>query len=146
MDNYKHILVAVDLHPACDEFTVKAAASLANKYQSRLSILHAVEAINAYGATQAYAVLLEIEKQMMEESQVNLRKLSEKYNIPTGNQIVEMGSPKIVIIEFANKLGADLIVVGSHGRHGVKALLGSTADSVMHHARCDVMAVRLKDE
>ncbi|WP_292363901.1 universal stress protein, partial [Methylophaga sp. UBA1464] len=40
----------------------------------------------------------------------------------------------------------DLIVVGSHGRKGIKMLLGSTANAILHHARCDVLAVRLLDE
>ena len=40
----------------------------------------------------------------------------------------------------------DLIVIGSHGRHGLALLLGSTANSVLHHARCDVLAVRLQNQ
>ncbi|MEO1899758.1 MAG: universal stress protein, partial [Methylococcales bacterium] len=40
----------------------------------------------------------------------------------------------------------DLIVVGSHGRHGLALLLGSTANGVLHHAVCDVLAVRLSDD
>ena len=45
-----------------------------------------------------------------------------------------------------NKLeeaGADIIVVGSHGRHGLALLLGSTANGVLHGASCDVLAVRV---
>ena len=38
----------------------------------------------------------------------------------------------------------DLIVVGSHGRHGLALLLGSTANDVLHGAPCDVLAVRLQ--
>ena len=38
----------------------------------------------------------------------------------------------------------DLIVVGSHGRHGLALLLGSTANDVLHGAPCDVLAVHLK--
>ncbi|HHQ41669.1 MAG TPA: universal stress protein, partial [Chromatiales bacterium] len=38
---------------------------------------------------------------------------------------------------------ADLIVLGSHGRRGLTRLLGSTADAVLHSARCDVLAVRI---
>jgi len=36
------------------------------------------------------------------------------------------------------------IVVGSHGRHGLALLLGSTANDILHGAPCDVLAVRLK--
>jgi nucleotide-binding universal stress UspA family protein len=53
------------------------------------------------------------------------------------------GSPKVVIIEEAEKFGADLIVVGSHG-HGSFAgfLLGSVSQSVALHAKCSVEIVR----
>ena len=40
---------------------------------------------------------------------------------------------------------ARLIVVGSHGRHGLALLLGSTANGVLHHAKCDVLAVRIQE-
>ena len=43
----------------------------------------------------------------------------------------------------ADEAGADLIVVGSHGRHGLALLLGSTANGVLHGAMCDVLAVRV---
>jgi universal stress protein A len=55
------------------------------------------------------------------------------------------GSPKSEICLLAEREQVDLIVVGSHGRHGLSLLLGSTANSVLHYARCDVMAVRLLD-
>ena len=58
---------------------------------------------------------------------------------------MEIGSPKAEIIRIAEDMGADLIVVGSHGRHGIALLLGSTAASVVHHAKCDVLAVRLRE-
>jgi universal stress protein A len=57
---------------------------------------------------------------------------------------IEMGSPKAEIIRIAREQRVDLIVLGSHGRHGLSLLLGSTASSVIHHAECDVLAVRLQ--
>jgi universal stress protein A len=42
-------------------------------------------------------------------------------------------------------LNVDLIVVGSHGRHGLQLILGSTANAVLHHASVDVIAVRVKE-
>jgi len=43
------------------------------------------------------------------------------------------------------KHNTDLVIVGSHGRHGVRLLLGSTANAVLHGAECDVLAVRVQD-
>ena len=54
------------------------------------------------------------------------------------------GVAKTEIIKFAKKLEADLIVVGSHGAHGIKGILGETATGVLHKAKCDVFVVRVK--
>jgi universal stress protein A len=58
---------------------------------------------------------------------------------------VELGSPKAEITRVAEEQGVDLIVVGSHGRLGLELLLGSTANGVLHAAKCDVLAVRVKE-
>lgn len=56
--------------------------------------------------------------------------------------VLDTGSAKREIVSLAERLGADLIVLGSHGRQGAGAWLGSTSDGVMHRARCDVLTVR----
>ena len=47
------------------------------------------------------------------------------------------------VAEVAKKLGADLIVLGTHGQSGVQLLLGSTASSVLHGIECDLLAVKV---
>ena len=54
------------------------------------------------------------------------------------------GQPRQEIHQLASEQQCDLIVVGSHGRHGLALLLGSTANDLLHGAPCDVLAVRLK--
>jgi universal stress protein A len=56
------------------------------------------------------------------------------------------GRPESEIQRTAQSVGADVIVVGSHGRHGLALLLGSTANGVLHGASCDVLAVRVGQE
>jgi len=58
---------------------------------------------------------------------------------------VEIGNPKAEIVRVASEKDIDLIVIGTHGRHGIGLLLGSTATGVIHHAHCDVLTVRLKE-
>ncbi len=43
-------------------------------------------------------------------------------------------------------MDADLIVLGTHGRHGLGLILGSTANGVLHGASCDVLAVRIDND
>jgi nucleotide-binding universal stress UspA family protein len=52
------------------------------------------------------------------------------------------GNPEQEIVEIARSWGADLIVVGSHGRGFWGRLLGSVSDGVLHHAPCSVLVVR----
>jgi len=54
-----------------------------------------------------------------------------------------MGAPSRMIIESATNWGADLIVVGSHGRgFWGRVMLGSVSDAILHHAPCSVLVVR----
>jgi universal stress protein A len=144
MSVYSTILLAVDLHPEHDDFIVKRAMEFAKECHAKLYILHVVEGIHAYGAAQGYEIILEVENQIQREAAKSLNELANKYNIPTDNQFIEKGVPKLVILAQAKKLHADLIIVGSHGKHGIRALLSSTADGVAHHALCDVLEIRAK--
>lgn len=142
---YRSILLAVDLHPICDKYTAARAAELAKQNGATLSIVHAIEHINAYGVAQAYPTVIDLEEQMVKEARHLLGQFADKYGVPLSQQLVEVGSPKVVILDYAEKIKADLIVMGSHGRHGISMLLGSTANAVLHHALCDVLAVRIKE-
>lgn len=58
---------------------------------------------------------------------------------------VVQGDPRVAIVDTAHAVGADLIVVGSHGRSGlVKLVLGSVASHVVSHAPCSVLVVKKK--
>ncbi len=76
-------------------------------------------------------------------------KLEEKYDVLRVNISGEVlfGSPDSRIVETAEEMGADLIVLGSHGyKQWERLLLGSTSDSVVHHAHCSVLVVRTAAE
>ena len=56
---------------------------------------------------------------------------------------VELGDPRDLIVRAAESVGADLVVVGSHGRTGLpRLLMGSVASYVVSHAPCDVMVIK----
>ncbi|MEQ1606707.1 MAG: universal stress protein [Pyrinomonadaceae bacterium] len=60
---------------------------------------------------------------------------------------VQFGSPGSRIVETAEEIGADLIVIGSHGyKQWERLLLGSVSNSVVHHAPCSVLVVRIPAE
>ncbi len=147
MESYKHILLAADFSEH-GEAVADRARDLADKYQAKLSIVHVMDNLlitdAAYGSTIPFD--LDLTAELMAAAKKRLAKLAEKLNIAEDCRWMEMGSPKLEIIRIAEENKVDLIVVGSHGRHGFALLLGSTANGVLHHARCDVLAVRLHDE
>lgn len=146
MSLYKQILIAVDLHPDCDDTIIQRGIEIAKINNAKVAIVHAVEHIGAYGVAEAYSAVVDVEAQLADDARKELAKIGEKFNVPANAQFLETGAPKSVVLHKANEIKADLIVVGSHGRHGLQLLLGSTANGVLHHASCDVLAVRIRDE
>jgi nucleotide-binding universal stress UspA family protein len=58
------------------------------------------------------------------------------------SSLVEQGVPRDAIAKVARRLGADLIVMGTHGRRGIpRALLGSVAESIVRCAPCPVLTI-----
>ncbi len=80
----------------------------------------------------------------MGEARKTLDEMAHRLGTEDAEQwVVSAPSTKEGILDAAREHGVDLIVVGSHGRHGLALLLGSTANAVLHGAPCDVLAVRL---
>ncbi|HEY8458997.1 MAG TPA: universal stress protein [Blastocatellia bacterium] len=81
-----------------------------------------------------------IARAAIDKATETLRRSANKFEI--SGDIIE-GSPKRVILDVAESWGADLIVVGSHGRRGLdRFLLGSVSQAVALHASCSVEIVR----
>ena len=146
MENYKHILLAVDFYENSETVTNKAE-DLDKKYQAKLSIVHVVDSLPitdaGYGTDIPFN--MDLTAELMAGAKTRLVKLAERLGVPEDRLYLEMGSPKTEIIRIAEEKKIDLIVIGSHGRHGLGLLLGSTANGVLHHASCDVLAIRLQD-
>ncbi len=145
MTEYNHILVAVELDTTCDDLPVKRAVSLSKLFNARLTLIHAVEHMSSYGAAYGIAAGADIEEMLLDNAKEAMSKLGQKLGILESQMTIKIGPAKLVILEEAEQNGVDLIVVGSHGRHGVRLLLGSTANAVLHGAKCDVLAVRINE-
>lgn len=146
MNLYKHVLLAVDFYDQ-EQLVKIRARQLAEQNQAQLSLIHVVENLPITDA--AYGPIpfdTDLTQEWLEASKRRLQKLGEELGIPEQRQWLEMGSAKLEIVRVAEENQVDLIVVGSHGRHGLALLLGSTANGVLHHAGCDVLAVRLHDD
>jgi len=142
MGDYSHILVGVDLTVESKSVTRRACA-LSKVFNSELSCIHVIEPLSlAYGGDIPMD-LSTIQEQIQETAKSHLSEFAETLGIAPENQHLVFGRPEIEIHNIANQIKADLIVVGSHGRHGLALLLGSTSTGVLHGAACDVLAVRV---
>lgn len=139
---YKHILFATDLSIESDFLLAKVKA-MRDYTGAKLSLIHVVEPMPGY--SYAYLGIEDIEGQLIEESRTALAKLGSELSVDKKDQFVEVGPTKLKIQEIAENIGVDLVVCGSHGRHGLSLLLGSTANAILHGAKCDVLVVRLPE-
>lgn len=139
---YTHVLLAVDFSPVTEP-TARRAVELARRYGARLSLIHVVEYLPvALDAELMLPPMAGVEEQLVENARRHLTQLAERLDVADAPRHVELGSTKLEILRLAEAERVDLIVVGSHGRHGLARMLGSTASAVLHGAHCDVLAVR----
>lgn len=146
MGAYRHILVAVDFGSGHEQ-VIARAKTLAQMEGARLSLVHVVEYLHVDLANELVLPQdVELEAQLVATAKRKLAELAAGVPGAPVGQWVEMGSTKTEILRVAELQRADLIVIGSHGRHGLGRLLGSTANAVLHGAACDVLAVRIRED
>ncbi len=142
---YNKTLVAVD--PCVDSNDLIAKAIAITGQADQITLVHVMEVMCAI-PTAPYAPVVidtsQIESQVKSAAETHLTELLEKHQLKPGNYRVLTGSTASVIKQHAEENQFDAIVIGSHGRHGLGLLLGSTATGVIHGCHCDVLVVRLK--
>ncbi|MBB1610010.1 MULTISPECIES: universal stress protein [unclassified Pseudomonas] len=141
---YQHILVAVDLTDECDP-VMKRAVALASSTQAQLSTVHVVEPMAMAFGGDVPMDLSMLQQQQFDQAKERMHQFILCYpQVSIAQSHLVYGQPRQEIHRLAKEQGCDLIIVGSHGRHGLALLLGSTANDVLHGAPCDVLAVRLQ--
>lgn len=142
MGGYKRILLAVDLTEESAPVAERAKV-LAEVNGAELHIIHVIEPLSlAYGGDIPMD-LSSVQEQIYEQAKSHLAEFATSLGVPAERQYLIFGRPEAEIHRIAEENNMDLIVVGSHGRHGLALLLGSTANGVLHGASCDVLAVRV---
>lgn len=133
---------------------LRTAVGLAERLGSSLTLLHVVEPApsvaaappEAYIATPGltYGSAVEYERQMREEAQKQMNIIIEGH-VPKSLGVtaaVQIGDEARGIVNYADEGDFELVVMGTHGRTGIKrALLGSVAEKVVRHAHCPVMTI-----
>ncbi|MBD3643438.1 universal stress protein, partial [Alcanivorax sp.] len=139
---YRRILVAIDCSDESAQVLSRAAGVLSGN-DGELHLIHVIEPLAlAYGADVPMDVT-DLQSGLMKQARDTADTYAGRYQIPADNVHVELGSIEKTILDQADKLNADLIVVGSHTRSGLALLLGSTARGLVPGAHCDVLAVKV---
>jgi len=134
----KKILVAVDIsRTGGNDAVIKAAKDLAGVMDGEVAMLYVIEPTPAYVMAELPG---EIVQKRREHSEVQLAELAKAHGISSA--VVREGAPATEILEYAEKIGADLIVLHSHDPDLSDYFIGSVAARVVRHAHCSVHIVR----
>lgn len=143
MIDYKHILLATDLSGQSN-LTGKRAREIADESKARLSVVYVMEhSPVAYGGEYSIPIDANLEESLEKKAKDSLAKLGSKFGIALNDQHLASGSVKLAVIDTAEEIKADLIVVGTHSHHGLDVILGSRASAILSHAKCDVLVIRI---
>ena len=142
MSDYQKILVAIDLSED-SAMIFQRARAVASGTTAQLHLIHVIEPLSfAYGGDIPMD-FSGIQDEIYQQASQQLERFGTANGIDAEHRHLVMGRPEVEIHALATELDADLIVVGSHGRHGLALLMGSTANGVLHGAKRDVLAVRV---
>jgi nucleotide-binding universal stress UspA family protein len=140
----RRILLATDGSEEA-ELAARKAVELAEATGSELHLVHVGLAPN-FLVEGTPGSNRELYEQIEQEAREVLRKLTWRVKVAGGSVAdshLRMGVVDLEIVGLARKLGADLIVMGSRGRRGIRrAIAGSISDAVIRHAPCPVLVVR----
>lgn len=160
LSDFRRILYVSDMDKGSRP-AFRAAVSLCNHYESRITYLHVIESVSstARGVLSNMMEKDDIEgflqegiTKLKQKAQTRIHDFCEqeiennKLEMSQVEVCVEEGTPWKVILRVANELEADVIVMGTrkHSTWG-QLVLGSTAAKTLSHAQCPVLVVPLKD-
>jgi len=161
LPNYQNILIATDLSPN-SEYAFKHAVVLARTSQAKIHLLHIVPEIDPGFRSYVAAVMgegklekfeslhesearAEIKRELEEFAREELADHPEDFANIAGIEVLH-GHPVTQILQAAERLNADVIVMGTHGKGALEhTFLGSVAEKVLHKSKCPVFTIPLLD-
>jgi nucleotide-binding universal stress UspA family protein len=138
--NLGTILLATDFSPGADTASLYVQA-LASRYQSQVRLLHVVDLASAFKGPDA-GLSIDIFRRFGEESLARMANELVSHAIRVETLLGEAVDPAAQILEATQDRSIDLLVIGTRGQKGLARLvLGSTAEELIHRARCPILAI-----
>ena len=146
--NIGTIVVPIDFSPSAEE-AMSWAIDLARRYGASLIVTHVLQPVawpaSPDGLMLTPTDLLATTRRELDASLERTRASIEAAGIGAKAELLD-GTPAAEIAALARRAAADLVVMGTHGRTGLKhALLGSVAEKVVRTAPCPVLTVRMRE-
>lgn len=142
---FRKVLIAVDDDPIAAQ-AAEVGMDLARTLNAEVALIHVIDPSLIFAPEAGIAA----DELALRAEQDGARLMADfRARLPAAThvlQFIPQGLPGSEIVKAAREWAADLIVIGSHGRHGItRALVGSVADAVMREASCPVLVVRTKE-
>jgi universal stress protein A len=130
---YNNIICAIEATGEGKDILSKAY-ELSKLYNAKLFITHVIP----------YSLLpKDYQKELSEKALPEIESIISTLGIPNKNISVKFGKPYEQICKLAETKHADLIILGTHSKKGLNALIGSTANAVANYAECDVSLIKI---
>ncbi|MGH2398763.1 MAG: universal stress protein [bacterium] len=145
----RRILVPTDFSPGV-ESALQWVTSLGQAFKAEIILLHVLDlTIGALAGLPSTVAMVPAAGELLEriraEAQQEMAKLSGR--MPGARTMIREGLPRSMILDVAREVGADMIVMGTHGRTGLThVFFGSVAEHVVRHSRVAVLTVRQRTE
>jgi nucleotide-binding universal stress UspA family protein len=137
----KKILIAHDGSKSSDR-ALKRGLEIAERFDSTVTVMTVIPSL--YLTELMEMDRARILQTLSDDAEKTMAKIKAgPKNIRSLKTVIRQGSPADEILKAAEKMKADMIVTGSHGRHGAqKFLLGSVSSKIIDHASCSVLVVK----
>jgi len=142
---FDKILVAIDLEPDSAGVLFSRAHELA---AGEVWAIHSVEpqyVQYSIDPTFTGSLTRAMEVDAIEAARARMAEICADSGIPEERQLILLGRASDRIHEAASEYGIDTILIGSHTRKGIRRLLGSTANAVLHNSPVNVLTIRVPE-
>jgi len=140
MKTYTKILATVDFSELTLSILERAEA-LAKSNNAKLLVLNVVDYAWQNAIDYVQPSVDEVEENLVNAAHELLDSVMGSVGVSPKEKLVVSGTPKQDILRVAEQHEADLIIIGAHGHHGLKDMIGSTTDRIVHRSGCDVLVV-----
>ena len=137
--HYKKIVVAINIYED-HQHIIDSAKEVAKKLNASVDVITVID-----NAAEFVPAAIDFQQELQKDAKDKLSHIKPMFDGLSASFHIIEGNPNHQITHYAKENNCDLIIVGSHARHGLNLLLGSTANSILHNSSCDVLTIRIRE-